>query len=306
METRAADRDPVRFSVVIPTLNRTDLLRDTLESLKGCDPSPDEVILIDADPDNSARAVTADFTASLKPAVRYISSDPSLTVQRNRGIDASTGDVVVFLDDDVDIDDRLFGQLQNVYGDPTIVGATGRIIEPMPKRVGGPSSRLRRLLGRRSLEGTFTRFGYPRYLRNVDTERDVEHMFGCFMSARREAAAAVRFDESLAGYALAEDEDFSFRLSRLGRIRYLPQVVVHHRKLGFSSKDTREFGRLVVQNRWYLFRKNFRQTPLARLQFAVLLTLFVLHRLVNREWRGAWGLLEGVGRILRGRWAPSQ
>ena len=74
--------------------------------------------------------------------------------------------------------------------------------------------------------------------------------------------------------------------------------------MGYSSKDSREFGRLVVQNRWYLFRKNFRQTPLARLQFALLLALFVVHRVVNREWRGALGVVEGVGRILRGRWAP--
>ena len=103
-------------------------------------------------------------------------------------------------------------------------------------------------------------------------ERDVEHMFGCFMSARREAAAAVRFDENLPGYALAEDEDFSYRLSRLGRIRYLPDVVVNHRKLGLSSQETREFGRLVVTNRAYIFRKNFPQTRLARMQFALFLS----------------------------------
>lgn len=297
----------MRFSVVIPTLRRPDVLRPTLQSLLDCDPCPVEIFVIDADPAGSALQALDGLRSSsgdgAVPEVHFVQTAPSLTRQRNRGIDASTGDVIVFLDDDVDIDDLLFSRLQDIYADPTIVGATGRIIEPMPKRVGGPGSRLRRLLGRRTSEGTFTRFGYPRYLLDVNTERDVEHMFGCFMSARREAAAAVRFDENLAGYALAEDEDFSFRLSRLGRIRYLPDVVVHHRKLGYSSKDSREFGRLVVQNRWYLFRKNFRQTPLARLQFALLLALFVVHRVVNREWRGALGVLEGVGRILRGRWA---
>ena len=46
-------------------------------------------------------------------------------------------------------------------------------------------------------------------------------MPGCFMSARREAAS-VRFDEKLGAYALAEDEDFSYRLSRRGRLVYLP------------------------------------------------------------------------------------
>ena len=82
-------------------------------------------------------------------------------------------------------------------------------------------------------------------------------MKGCFMSARREAATTVRFDEQLTGYALAEDEDFSYRLSRLGRIRYAPEIVVQHRKLGFGAQDPRRLGRLVVVNRAYLFRKNF-------------------------------------------------
>lgn len=300
-----ADRGLVRFSVVIPTMNRTDLLQQTLESLRNCDPPPDEVIVIDADSGGSAREVTVAFQDVLRPAVRYLRSEPSLTAQRNLGIAEATCDVVVFLDDDVGLDPRLFELLGQAYDDPAVVGATGMVIEPDPHRRVGVRSGLRRFVPGGGEEGSFTRYGYPRYIQHVDLPRDVEYMLGCFMSARRDAATRVRFDEHLGGYALAEDEDFSYRLSRLGRIRYLPHIVVHHRKLGFSSKDTRAFGRLVVQNRWYLFRKNFRQTPLARAQFGVLLAIFVAHRLANREWRGALGVLEGVGRILRGRWAPS-
>lgn len=297
----------MRFSVVIPTLRRPEILRGTLESLLACDPPPNEILVVDADPAGSAlKAVDGLRTQGGEPPeIRFLQTQPSLTIQRNRGIDSATGDVIVFLDDDVEIESDLFGRLSEIYRDPTIVGATGRIIEPLPKRLGGPSSRIRRLL-LGAPPGRFTRYGYPSYLLDEPAERDVEHMFGCFMSATRQAATDVRFDEHLAGYALAEDEDFSFRLSRLGRIRYLPNVIVHHRKLGFSSKDTREFGRLVVINRWYLFRKNFRQTRLARAQFALLLTALVAHRLVNREWRGAQGLLEGIASVLRaGRWTRS-
>ena len=98
------------------------------------------------------------------------------------------------------------------------------------------------------------------------------------MSARIDAARAVRFDEHMTGYALAEDEDFSYRLSRLGRIRYVADIVVEHRKLGFGSADDRRFGCLVVVNRAYLFRKNFEQTPLARAQFGLLVAMLVGHR----------------------------
>jgi len=126
-------------------------------------------------------------------------------------------------------------------------------------------------------------------------------MSGCFMTARRDIAERIGFDEDLPGYGLAEDEDFSYRLSRVGRIRYLPDAVVEHRKIGFRSHDSRDFGRLVVVNRAYLFRKNFERTPLARVQFALLVLVLLAHRLVNREWRGAAGLVDGAREAWRTR-----
>src|SRR3954447_26044779 len=106
-------------------------------------------------------------------------------------------------------------------------------------------------------------------------------MQGCFMTARLAAARSVGFDERLPGYGLAEDEDFSCRLARLGRLRYLPDLVVHHGNEGFGTRDRRAFGRSVVVHRTYLFRKNFVQTRAARIQFSAFIGLLVLHRLAN-------------------------
>jgi GT2 family glycosyltransferase len=123
-------------------------------------------------------------------------------------------------------------------------------------------------------------------------------MQGCLMSARLDDARAVGFDERLPGYGLAEDEDFSYRLSRIGRLRFVPDAVVVHRNVDAARKVSparmREFNRTVVVNRAYVFRKNFRRTPLARLQFALLVLLLIVHRIMNREWAGALGLVEGA------------
>ena len=291
----------MRFSVVIPTMRREQILADTLASLKSCDPPPDEVIVVDSDEAGSSRPVVTAFDQAFSRAVRYHQTAPSLTRQRNLGIDDSSGDVVVFLDDDVSVPTRLFERLQDVYDDGSVVGATGKIVEPDDHRRLGPLSPLRRSLLGRGREGTFTRYGYPRYLGDVERPRDVEFMRGCFMSARRDLAAAVRFDEQLGGYALAEDEDFSYRLSRRGRIRYAPEIVGHHRKLGFGSQDPRRFGRLVVVNRAYLFRKNFPGTVPARAQFVLFVGMLVAHRIANRQWRGAQGVLEGARDAWRAR-----
>ena len=290
----------MRFSVLIPTFKRPDVLRQTLENLVDCDPKPDEIVLIDADPAKSAQPLVEEFARiDGSPPIRYLSSEPGLAVQRNRGMKMAGGDVFVFLDDDVTVDRRLFAELATAYEEPTVVGATGRVIEPEPHRYGGANSWIRKVLPGGGDQGEFTRFGYPRYLRDLQAPRDVQHMLGCFMTARREAAEQVRFDEHLASYALAEDEDFSYRLSRLGRIRYIPEAVVTHEKLGYSSFDSRRFGRLVVVNRAYLFRKNFPQTRLARAQFALLVLMLLVHRVINREWRAAQGVLEGAARVWR-------
>lgn len=291
----------MRFSVVIPTMRREEILAETLASLESCDPPPEEVIVVDSDEAGSSRPVVTAFDQAFSRAVRYHQTTPSLTHQRNVGIDDSLGDVVVFLDDDVSVPARLFAQLREAYDDGSVVGATGKVVEPEDDRRLGPLSPLRRFLLGRGREGTFTRYGYPRYLGDVDQPRDVEFMKGCFMSARREAAMTVRFDELMGGYALAEDEDFSYRLSRLGRIRYAPEIVVEHRKLGFGSHDPRRLGRLVVVNRAYLFRKNFPGTVLARAQFSLFVGMLVAHRIANRQWRGAQGVLEGSRDAWRAR-----
>jgi GT2 family glycosyltransferase len=278
------------FSVVIATRGRPELLRETLTSLGRCDPEPEEVVVVDGDPARTAEPVVAEAL----PRARYLPSAPGLTHQRNVALEACTGDVVVFTDDDVDLDSRLFAHLADAYRDSGVVGATGRVIEPASRRFGHKHAPIRRLVLGGGRQGSFTRFGYPRYVLDVDRELDVEVMQGCFMSARREVARDVGFDEALSGYGLAEDEDFSFRLSRRGRIRYLPQAVLEHKKTGFSAQDPRALGRVVVRNRAYLFRKNFRRGRLARAQFAFLLLLLLGQRIVNREWAGARGLLEGT------------
>lgn len=289
-----------RFSVVIPTLGRSDALEETLRALARCDPPPEELIVVDGEAGGPGASLLDEIEDVPFP-MRWVVTEPGLTLQRNHSLTECTGDVVVFFDDDVEMPRDTFAWLRAPFEDPSIVGVTGRIVEPGGNRFPAKESRLRRLLFGGGAEGTFTRFGYPRRAIDLHQEQDVEFMQGCFMAARLETARAVRFDEELPGYGLTEDEDFSCRLGRAGRIRYLPQIAVFHKNLGFLSKDLRKLGRQVVVNRAYLFRKNFRRTPLARLQFGVFIFVLIAHRAINKEWAGVRGLIEGCVAVLRGR-----
>jgi GT2 family glycosyltransferase len=275
-------------------------LRKAIESLLACVPLPDEIIVVDGDPEQSARDVIDELASdSSVPRLVYLRSETGSTKQRNRGIDASTCDVLLFLDDDVVVDTAIFAHFAAAYRDTQLVGVTGKVVDTDPRRFGGRKSRLRRwLIGTRK-QGTFTRFGYPRYLVDGDREQDVERQPGCLASARREAAILTRFDELLAGYALAEDEDFSYRLSRLGRVRYIPWPSIWHENHGV--RDQRAVNKMLVLNRTYLFKKNFPQTALARIQFGSLLATLLVHRLVNGEWNAARGLLDGYRELWRRR-----
>lgn len=292
----------MRLSHVIATKGRPAQLREALESSLAQLPSDAEIIVVDGDPRGSAAAVVEEFAPDAADRLRYMTSAPSSTLQRNRGLDTARGEFVVFSDDDAVLLPGLFEALAEAYRDPSVVGATGHVIESDDGRIGSANrSRLRRLVLGGGPQGTMTSFGFRRPILDVERSHDVEYMPGTLMSARTSVAVEVRFDEALGGYALGEDDDFSYRLSRRGRVVYLPNAVVRHQAIGTRTMDRRAQDRLVVINRTYLFHKNFGRSVRARLGFAALIGMLFFHRILNREWRGVRGLLDGLAEVLRAR-----
>jgi GT2 family glycosyltransferase len=296
----------IRLSHIIVTKGRPDPLREALESSIAASSADDEAVVVDGDPARSAQPVVEKLQADHPGAnLRYLHSDPGMTLQRNVGIDAAQGDIVIFTDDDCTFAPNLFDDLVAVYDDQSIIGVTGQTIEDPLDRVGSePHSRLRWLLLGGGRQGTMTRFGSRRPIVRVDQARDVEFMPGALMSARRQLAAEVRFDPQLTGYSLGEDDDFSYRLSRRGRVRYEPTLAVDHHIIGFRTMNQRERDRNQIINRVYLFRKNFSGSPRAKLGFLVLMVMMFVHRVVNREWNGLRGLIDGCFDVWRKREGP--
>jgi GT2 family glycosyltransferase len=288
----------VRFSIVIATDGRPELLRDAALSAIEALPPAGELIIVDGDVARSAENVADDLGAGAPPAVRYLASGGGIARQRNAGIDVASGDVVVLIDDDCTIEPGLCDALARAYSNPAVVGATGRVTQARRARFGN-SRRLRWLLLGGGRPGTMTSYGYRRPILDPGVPCDVEYMYGPLMSALRTVAAQVRFDERLGGYSLCEDDDFSFRLSRVGRVRYVPDARVQHHETGRRSADQRSLERLRVIDRAYMFHKNFPRTVRARAGFAALIATLCAHRAVNGEWSGLRGLLDGVRELRR-------
>ena len=295
----------MRFSHIIATKERPAPLQSALETLVAAIPPDGEIIVVDGDPARSGDAVVKQVE-SQHPGqpIRYIAGVSGTCSQRNAGIDAAHGEVVIFTDDDCTPADGFYDELASAYEDPEVIGATGRVLQRADERIGSNiESPLRRTLLGGGRQGSMTSFGFRRPIMDLETPRSIEYMPGTFMSARRPAAAEVRFDEGLqrlSGYALGEDDDFSYRLSRKGIIRYVPSAAVHHRSLGKTTMDRRVLDRLVVTNRAYIYRKNFPRTLRSRLGFGALIVMYFGHRILNRDWRGVRGLFDGLRDIRRG------
>lgn len=291
---------PITATVAVATFRRPERLADCLSALLALRPPPEEVLVVDGDGTRSAERVALEAAKAASTPIRYLTGPRGLTMQRNVALDAAHGDVIVFVDDDATPEPQSLGELLTSYHRPGVVGATGRVEEVSSHRVVGQRSRIRRLLAAGGAEGCFSRCGYPHRIVNVDRPAYVETMSGCFMSARTDVARRVRFDETLKAYGLAEDEDFSVRLARTGRIAYVPTAVVHHDNSGFGNRDRTQFNRAVVVNRRYLFRKNFPRTMTAEIEFVGLLMLLMVHRLINADLSGFRGLWLGIADVMRG------
>lgn len=88
------------FSVVIPTINRSPLLRLTLLALDRQTRRPDEAIVVCDGPDPATENVVAEIELSFPIHGIFLAKNQGQAVARNVGWKHSKGDIVAFLDDD--------------------------------------------------------------------------------------------------------------------------------------------------------------------------------------------------------------
>jgi GT2 family glycosyltransferase len=94
-------------AVIIPTFRRQDLLHNLLDSVQSSSTVPDEIIVVDNDPEGSVDA------AVLPGGVRVVHAGLGMnaTGARNAGWRASRSDVCIFIDDDNEVEEECIGEL---------------------------------------------------------------------------------------------------------------------------------------------------------------------------------------------------
>jgi len=208
-------------SVIVPTRLRADYLDVALASIAPqAAATGSELIVVDDGPDAETRAVAA------RHGARYVAPQASkgLNGARNTGIDNARADLLVFVDDDVEVQPGWLEAL--IAADATAEPDVGVLTGPIRARF--EDHRLRSC-GREDPPITTQDHG--------PHDRDIDHAWGANMALRRSALRrAGRFDEEQATGA-GDEESWQRRLlAGGGRIRYVAEAALDHRRAGDDAR----------------------------------------------------------------------
>jgi glycosyltransferase involved in cell wall biosynthesis len=220
----------MRVSIVICTLNRAALLPRLLGALREQAPADgDEVIVVDnGSTDDTAEIVTRAAAASAGFPIRYqLEPEQGLSHARNRGITASSGEIVAFIDDDALPEPGWLAAHRDAYRHDRRVGAVGGPIQLLfeTERPRWVTRSFEQLLGLYDL-------GPTRRLYAVDTGHETPS--GGNMSFRRTTFDEIGlFDPELGrrgeDFLAGEEYELAHRLFAAGwRAVYEPTAAVRH------------------------------------------------------------------------------
>ena len=223
-----------RVSVVVCSYNGARTIRDTMDGLARLNYPDYEVIVVDDGSTDATAAIARGYD------VRLISTpNRGLSNARNTGLEAATGEIVAYIDDDA-------------WPDPdwlTYLAATFRATPHVA--VGGPNLPPP---GDGAIAACVANSpGGPNHV--LLSDREAEHIPGCNMAFRRDALSAIGgFDPRFR--VAGDDVDVCWRLqARGGTLGFHAAAVVwHHRRNSVRAywRQQRGYGRAesLLEGKW--------------------------------------------------------
>lgn len=211
-------------SIIIPTGGRIDALGECLQSLKQHAPNAETIVIGEKrDP------ATRQFLHDRFPTVKYLEVDEtSAVVKRNLGIAHASNEILIFVDDDVVIEDAWLGNLLRHYSDKSVGGVGGRVEIP---GIGRSSSNFKTGI----IENGFVIGNWnPALTKPVE----VQHLIGCNMSLRKTPVLRLGgFDNFFRSRNYREETDLCLRVRAMGyRIMFDPDAALVHKAIGRKSQ----------------------------------------------------------------------
>jgi GT2 family glycosyltransferase len=311
------------ISVVIPTYYREEALRDSLIDVLKQDYPNFEVIVVDQTPQHEPEIQAYLEVQATAGKIKWLRLDwASLPGARNYGVRRSSGEIIIFIDDDVQLTPSfLSAHAKNYLEKPEVGAVAGRVFDRMKLGDSGGKLEIEYLPPQAMDPGIAW---YHIDLVHTIKPQQVLTARGCNMSFRREIFTkyGLKFDERFRGSAVREESDFCLRVRQTGyKIWYDPDAYLVH--LGEEtggchdvSMRSLKYQLTFYHNHFLLGLKNLTVTQALRL-YARLFDCHVLGRppchksgspikILTRGFFYILGFLKALGTVIQSIWNDGQ
>jgi glycosyltransferase involved in cell wall biosynthesis len=245
-------------SVIIPTKNRAAALLECLKFVLGQTRLPEELIIVDQSALSQEELIKNrhDFK-DLRFIYIWDKEISGLTAARNIGVTKASGDIILFLDDDVILDSAYIAAILDVYdkdSSNTIGGVSGLITNfKFTSPLGS--------LSKKVCYGPW-RNHYDFWYQKGSGLLATHFLSGCNMSFRKEVLAKYKFDEKLRGICMREDQIFSYQVSKEFKLFMTAEARLQHLVSPVSRDSERNLKAMDVFSNYYFFRTYVEKTYL--------------------------------------------
>ncbi|MBD2343221.1 hormogonium polysaccharide biosynthesis glycosyltransferase HpsN [Anabaena subtropica] len=261
------------ITVVIPTYGREEALRDSIVDVLNQDYPNYEVLVVDQSPTHTPeiQAYLEEVAAAAK--IKWFRLDwASLPGARNYGVRRSSGEIILFIDDDVKLKPGfLAAHAKNYVQNPEVGAVAGRVFDRMKLGDSGGDLEIEYLPPEAMDPGIAW---YHIDLVHTIKPQQVLTARGCNMSFRREIFTkyGLRFDERFGGSAVREESDFCLRVRQTGyKIWYDPEADLVH--LGEETGGCHDISMRSLKYQFTFYHNHF-LLGLKNLNFSQALRLY--------------------------------
>jgi GT2 family glycosyltransferase len=244
------DVNKIKVSIILVSYNRKTFLEETIRYCLNQTISNFEIIVVDAS--EQELKLTDEFISFCGNKLNYISWDEvgNISRQRNTGIKASSGEYLLFLDDDVKFEQNLIEVILKRFDELKADALTG-IIEGSHRKVSKEV--------KVDTSDPMLYLGQPSFHQNDFLVQTYLISAACFAVYRKALLAIGGFDEQLKG--VFDDSDVGIRLTNAGYLVYHDNAFsVYHFAAKNSGSRSPNLGPVwKYSNICYLQMKHFYQ-----------------------------------------------
>ncbi len=225
-----------KTSIIIPTYNGKEMLKDCLYSIKQHTEQPYEIIVVD----NGSSDGTLDICRQERITFISIASNTGFPAACNRGLRIATGDTLLLLNNDVMVAKNWLKNMHACLYSREDIGIVG----PLTNYASG----------RQQIDMPFTHLEEMANLLNQPDDRkwmEIDRIVGLCFLFKRELMERIGLLDERFSPGHFEDDDYCYRARTAGyRLRIAGDVFVyHHGNASFRRQEEGSLKRLIENNR---------------------------------------------------------